>query len=87
MKRSRILPYLAAIFLCGCGAKASQLVVLYKDSVGPGNSVVSLLNHNDETGQFASVHCEELRRMYEAKERIKYICSTVVFDDFKPSIK
>ena len=87
MKLSRMLPYLAVVFLCGCGAKASQLVVLYKHSVAPGNSVVSFLNYNDENGQFASVHCEELRRMYEAKEQIKYICSTVVFDDFKPSFK
>lgn len=87
MKLNRVLPVLVALSVSACGEKASQLVVLYKDSVAPGNSVVSLVNHNDRTGQFASVHCEELRRIYEARERIKYICSTVVFDEFKPSIK
>ncbi len=79
--------YTLITLVTACGAKHSQLVVLYKDSVAPGNSTVSFLNHNDETGEFASVHCEELRRLYESKERQRYICSTIVFDDFKPSIK
>ena len=71
---------------CSNGDK-SQLVILYKDKVEPGNSIVSFLNKNDKTGQFATVHCENLKQQYIAKEKINYICSTIVFDDFKPSIK
>ena len=65
----------------------AQLVILYRGAVEPGNSVVSFLNKNDKTGQFATIHCENLRQLYIAKEKINYICSTIVFDDFKPSIK
>lgn len=71
---------------CGNGTK-SQLVVLYRSSVEPGNSIVSFLNKNDETGQYAATHCENLKSIYIEKERTNYICSTVVFDEFKPSIK
>ena len=79
---------IAFLLLAACGLKNSQLVVLYKNRVAPGNSVVSFLNHNDETGQYASQHCEELKQLYEARdEPIKYVCSTIVFDEFKPGIK
>jgi len=61
--------------------------VLYKSSVAPGNSVVSFINRDDETGQFATAHCESLKELYKSKERIDYICSTIVFDEYKPSIK
>ena len=67
--------------------RKSQLVVLYKYSIAPGNSVVSFINKDDETGKLAAVHCEKLRRLYIAEEKMNFICSTVVFDEFKPSIK
>jgi hypothetical protein len=73
--------------LAACEERKSQLVVLYKYSVAPGNSVVSFINQNDETGQFAATHCEKLRQLYISQEKIDFICSTVVFDEFKPSIK
>lgn len=88
MKPTHATILLSIVAITSCGdTERSQLVVLYKSSVSPGNSVVSFVNHNDESGQLASVHCEELRRVYEAKEGIRYICSTVVFDEFKPTIK
>ena len=87
MKRSYLLVSFFILGLTACNSRQSQLVVLYKESVDPGNSVVSFLNHDDETGRFASIHCNELKQLYEMKEHIKYICSTVVFEEFKPSIK
>lgn len=79
------------LLLSACGnqssGEASQLVVLYKGEVGPGNSIVSFLNHNDPTGQYASKHCEAIREVYSAKEGIPYVCSTVVFPEFRPEIK
>lgn len=80
-----------ALLLNACGnqssGEASQLVVLYKGEVAPGNSMVSFLNHNDPTGQYASKHCEALRDAYSQKEGIPYVCSTVVFPEFQPKIK
>jgi hypothetical protein len=79
---------LAFTLLSACGNDTkSQLVVLYRNSVEPGNSIVSFINKNDETGQYATTHCENLKSIYMEKEKINYICSTVVFDEFKPSIK
>ena len=65
----------------------SQLIVLYRDSVAPGNGVVEFIMKYDETGQYATYHCEQLRQLYEEKERIEYFCSTIVFDEFRPTIK
>ncbi len=85
------LPFLllgaALLTIVGCEKNDSQMIVLYRHSVAPGNSVVSFVSHNDGTGQYASPHCEQLRKLYESKEKIAYVCSTVVFDDFKPRIK
>ena len=79
---------LVSTLLSACGNDTkSQLVVLYRSSIEPGNSIVSFVNKNDETGQYASIHCENLKSIYMEKEKIIYICSTVVFDEFKPSIK
>lgn len=79
---------ISLFILSSCGSEEkSQLVVLYRYKVEPGNSVVSFINKNDITGQFASIHCENLRQQYIAKEEINYVCSTKIFDDFKPSIK
>ena len=79
---------LASILLSACGNDTkSQLIVLYRSSVEPGNSVVSFINKNDGTGQYATTHCENLKSIYMEKEKIIYICSTIVFDEFKPSIK
>ena len=80
--------FLASTLLTSCGNDTkSQLVVLYRNSVEPGNSIVSFINKDDETGQYATTHCENLKSVYIEKEKINYICSTVVFDEFKPSIK
>lgn len=69
------------------GDTASQLVVLYKYSVDPGNGAVSFLAHNDKTGQWLAFTAENLRRFYESRDRVRYICSTVVFAEFGPSVK
>jgi hypothetical protein len=87
MKHFLILSLLLMTQLIACTAKGSQLVVLYRGSVDPGNSIVSFINNADETGQFATSHCEELRHLYEIREKTKYFCSTVVFEAFKPAIK
>ena len=88
MKQNFFYLYISLLILSSCSNDdESQLVVLYRDTVEPGNSVVSFINKNDKTGQFATSHCENLRQQYIAKEKINYICSTIVFDDFKPSIK
>lgn len=86
IKISFILSSLLLLAACHSDGK-SQLVVLYRGTVEPGNSVVSFISKNDKTGQFATTHCENLRQVYVAKEKINYVCSTIVFDDFKPSIK
>ncbi len=79
---------LAPTLLSSCGNDTkSQLVVLYRNSVESGNSVVYFINKNDENGKYATTHCENLKSIYMKKEKINYICSTVVFDEFKPSIK
>jgi hypothetical protein len=88
MKQNLFYLIISLLILPSCSNDdKSQLVVLYKGTVEPGNSVISFVNKNDKTGQFATTHCENLRRLYIAREKINYICSTIVFDDFKPSIK
>lgn len=88
MKIYTLMLILVSTVISACGNNTeSQLVVLYKSSVEPGNSVVSFISKNDETGQYATTHCENLKSIYMEKEKINYVCSTVVFDEFKPSIK
>ena len=88
MKQKTFYLIVSLLILSGCNNDdKSQLVVLYRGTVEPGNSVVSFINKNDKTGQFATSHCESLRQLYIAKDKINYICSTIVFNDFKPSIK
>lgn len=88
MKQNLFYLITSLLILSACSKDGkSQLVVLYKGTVEAGNSVVSFVSKNDETGQFSTVHCENLRQQYIAKEKINYICSTIVFDEFKPSTK
>ena len=88
MKRNFFYLIISLLIVSGCSNDdKSQLVVLYRGTVEPGNSVVSFINKNDESGQFATSHCESLRQLYIAKDKINYVCSTIVFNDFKPSIK
>lgn len=61
---------LASTLLSACGNDTkSQLVALYRNSVEPGNSIVSFINKNDETGQYATTHCENLKSIYMEKEK------------------
>lgn len=87
MKSNLVVSFFLIVALAGCGGKKSQLVVLYKYSIESGNSIVAFANYEDETGARASGHCEKLKELYKAKDKIDYICSTIVFDEFKPSIK
>lgn len=87
MKSKLALILIFGAALAGCGAKKSQLVVLYKYSIEPGNSIVALVNYEDETGARAAGHCEKLKELYQAKDKIDYICSTITLDEFKPTIK
>ncbi len=88
MKKGIFYLTISLLILSACSKDdKSQLVVLYKSTVEAGNSVVSFVNKNDETGQYAMTHCENLRQQYMTQEKIMYICSTIVFDDFKPAIK
>jgi hypothetical protein len=76
-----------AVICAGCNDDAaSRLVVLYRDSISEGSSVVALANHDDPTGEWATGHCEALKRVYEAQYKNKYYCSTVVFEKFRPHI-
>lgn len=80
-----------ALLLSACSVQvsveASQLVILYKGEVAPGNAIVSFLNYNDPTGQYASKHCEALRHVYSSNEGVPYVCSTVVFPEFQPKVR
>ena len=67
--------------------KPSRWVVLYKATVAEGNSIVWLANNNDETGNWAKGHCEELAALYKKKFNDNYMCSTVIFEKFKPDVK
>ena len=88
MKKYFFYLIISLLILSACSKDdKSQLVVLYKGTVEAGNSIVSFINKNDDTGQYAMTHCENLRQQYIAQEKVKYICSTIVFDDFKPAIK
>ena len=82
MKLKIISMLFSLVILNACEKKDSQLVVLYRDSVAPGNSVVALINKDDDTGQFATIHCENLKQLYKSKEKINFVCSTIVFDEF-----
>lgn len=91
MKRIAVFVVALAAVLAGCGKEevgaGSQLVVLYRQEVAPGTSIVSFVNYNDPTGQFATRHCEELRAIYSNREPIPYFCSTIVFEGFRPTFK
>ncbi len=91
MNRKTCAAVFGVLLFSGCGIQpskeASQLVVLYKERVASGNSLVSFVNHNDPTGQYALKHCEELREIYSSREKIPHICSTIMFADFRPRIK
>ena len=88
MKKDIFYLTISLLILSACSKDdKSQLVILYKGTLEAGNSVVSFINKNDETGQFAMIHCDNLKQQYIAQEKVKYICSTTVFDDFKPAIK
>jgi hypothetical protein len=67
-------------------SKKNKWVVLYKGSVMEGNSIVWFASKNDEDGVWAEGHCKELAKVYAEKFNDAYICSTVVFDAFKPNV-
>jgi hypothetical protein len=75
------------VAIAGCSDNGSKAVVLYKEEVKSGNSIVSLFNFNDKNGTNATEHCIELKNIYEKKFGTKYICSTIVFDEFKASLR
>jgi hypothetical protein len=87
MNLKLVLTLASLVVLTACNKEGSQLVVLYKDSVAPGNSVVEFLSKDDDTGQFATVHCENLKELYKSRDKVNYLCSTIVFEEFKPAIK
>lgn len=68
-------------------SELSQLVVLYRDSIVEGNSMVSFISHDDPTGEWAMKHCENLKKLYMRDEAREYICSTFIFENFRPKIK
>ncbi|MFC7411356.1 hypothetical protein [Hydrogenophaga atypica] len=65
----------------------SQPITLYRESVQEGNSIVNLVNYNDPKGEWALSHCEELRKLYEAKYRYRYICAPVIDKAFRPDVQ
>jgi len=87
ISRKIILLAIFAALLSGCEGEKSQIVVLYKNSVATGNSVVSFINYSDPHGEIASMYCEDLRKVYSARYQITYVCSTEVFEEYRPEIK
>lgn len=72
-------------FITGCSDKDAW-VVLYKEEVAAGNSIVYFSNPNDKTGYWAKEHCDNLAEMYEEEDDIDYICSTIVDEKYVPKV-
>jgi hypothetical protein len=77
---------LVIFFITGCSDKDAW-VVLYKEEVAEGNSIVYFANPNDKTGYWAEEHCLELAKLYEEEdETTDYICSKVVDEKYVPKV-
>lgn len=87
MMSGKFCVLLSLLVSTGCGNNASQLVTLYRESVSEGNGIVSVIRWNDPNGIWAIEHCKALEKYYERENGQDYICSTVVFDEYKPRIK
>jgi hypothetical protein len=72
-------------FITGCSDKDAW-VVLYKEEVAEGNSIVWFANSDDETGYWAKEHCNNLAEMYIEEDDVDYICSTKVFEKYVPKV-
>jgi hypothetical protein len=83
----KILIVLFCISNIAACSKKNKWVVLYKGSVMEGNSIVWFASKNDEDGNWAEGHCNELAKVYAEKFNDVYICSTAVFDTFKPNME
>jgi hypothetical protein len=79
------------LVLAGCfqneRSVTSQPITLYRDTVNSGNSMTSLVNHNDPNGVIALKHCEDLRELYEKQYFRRFICSSESFSEFIPKIR
>lgn len=80
----RSLLALIAVSLVACSEAPSKPVTLYKGSVASGNSVTNFVNHADKFGDTAMLYCKDLAEIYELRYGERYICSDVVYKDFKP---
>lgn len=82
---SRSLMALFAVSLVACSDAPSKPITLYKGSVASGNSVTNFVNHADKFGDTAMIYCRDLAEVYERRYGERYICSDVVYKDFKPN--
>lgn len=80
-----LLMALMVLSSVACSNSSSKPVTLYKGSVASGNSVTNFVNHDDKNGDTAMIYCKELAEIYERRYGDRYICSDVVYKDFKPN--
>lgn len=74
-----------AVSLVACSETPSKPVTLYKGTIASGNSVTNFVNHADKFGDTAMIYCKDLAEIYERRYGERYICSVVVYKDFKPN--
>ena len=82
---SRLLMALMVLSSVACSNSSSKPVTLYKGSVASGNSVTNFVNHDDKNGDTAMIYCRDLAEIFERRYGERYICSDVVYKDFKPN--
>jgi hypothetical protein len=80
----RLMMALMVLSSVACSNSSSKPVTLYKGSVASGNSVTNFVNHADKFGDTAMIYCRDLAEIYERRYGERYICSDVVYKDFKP---
>ena len=79
------------LLLVGCDLfePKSKTATIYRNYVGPGKAVMTLVTYDDEYGDYAMRHCEIIVKHWNKEDEykgIKYLCSDRVYKKWKPRI-
>ncbi len=77
------------VIFTGCDSleAKSKTATIYKDYVGPGASVITLVAFDDASGQRSMEYCKDLAKLWHKDDGETYVCSTKIFRKWKPKIK